>query len=137
MMDYRALFNASLARVTDATREAAFFDDFYRRFVAADPAIEAKFRDTDFAKQKQMLRESFQEMNHFCGSLQSNTYIITLARIHGSRGRDIPVHMFDIWLECLVATVKELDPEYTDSVELAWRIIMTPGIQFMKFYRDR
>lgn len=137
MVDYRAAFKASLARVTDGARQQSFFDGFYDRFIASDPEIEAHFQDTDFTKQKLMLRESLAEMKEFCDSLQSNPYIVTLARIHGVRGRNISVRMFDVWLDCLVATVKDIDPDCTESVELAWRIVMAPGIEFMKFYRDR
>jgi hypothetical protein len=89
------------------------------------------------AHQKQMLRESLAEMAEFARKRESNPYIVTLSRIHGARGRDIPVELYDVWLDCLVETVREHDPLASDNVALAWRIAMTPGIEFMKFYRAR
>jgi truncated hemoglobin YjbI len=137
VIDYVNEFHASFARVTEPGRCEPFFDRFYERFVAADERVAAKFRNTEMAHQKEMLRESLAQMVDFFLKHQSNPYLVTLARIHGVRGHDIPVDLYDLWLDCLVATVKEIDPEVTDAVQLAWRIVMSPGIEFMKFYRSR
>ena len=137
MVDYVVEFERSFARLNEADRSQLFFDRFYQRFFAADPRVADRFGATDMAHQKQMLRESLAEMAEFALTRQSNPYIVTLARIHGLRGRDIPVELYDLWLDCLVDCVREIDPEATDSVALAWRIVMGPGIEFMKFYRAR
>jgi truncated hemoglobin YjbI len=137
VVDYVDEFKSSFARVTERARCERFFDRFYGRFIGADEEVAAKFRKTDLAHQKEMLRESIAEMVDFFLKHASNPYLVTLARIHGVRGHDIPVRLYDLWLDCLVATVKEVDPKATESVELAWRIVMTPGIEFMKFYRSR
>jgi truncated hemoglobin YjbI len=137
MVDYVQEFHASYARVTDPERRQRFFDRFYARFFAADPLVPLKFRNTDLAHQKEVLRESLAEMCEFFERHASNPYIVTLARIHGPRGHDIPPRLYELWLDTLVETVREVDPEATASVELAWRIVMVPGIEFMKFYRDR
>jgi hemoglobin-like flavoprotein len=137
MVDYVVEFNRSFARVTEPARCERFFDRFYQRFMASDSQIAAKFARTDLARQKEMLRESLAQMVEFFLTHQSNPYIVTLARIHGVRGHDVAPEHYDLWLDCLVATVAEIDPAATDSVQLAWRIVMTPGIEFMKFYRTR
>ena len=137
MVDYVQEFTDSFARVTEPARCDGFLDDFYRRFFAADPIVPEKFSGTDLGHQKEMLRESLAEMVDFSLKHQSNPYLVTLARIHGGRGRDIPPRLYDLWLECLVEAVRSHDPKATDSVALAWRIVMAPGIEFMKFYRDR
>lgn len=40
-------------------------------------------------------------------------------------------------LDSLVDAVRANDPGATDGVALPWRIVMAPGIEFMKFYRTR
>ncbi|HEU5057295.1 MAG TPA: globin [Kofleriaceae bacterium] len=135
MVDYTLEFEKSFARVTDPALSERFFARFYQRFFAADPRVGVSFGATDMGHQQQMLRESLAEMAEFARTRASNPYIITLARVHGVRGRDIPVDLFDTWLDCLVDTVREIDPEATESVAAAWRIVMAPGIEFMKFYR--
>lgn len=137
MVDYIQEFEASFARVTEPGRCDHFLDRFYQRFLAADDIVAEKFRGTDLVHQKEMLRESLAEMFDFFLKHSSNPYIITLSRVHGVRGRDIPPRLYDVWLEALVATVLECDPKASDNVVLAWRIVMAPGIEFMKFYRSR
>jgi truncated hemoglobin YjbI len=132
-MNYKDLFQESLDRIQN--QKERFFDAFYARFVGSDPAVAAKFKNTDMERQKEMLRESFAEMGQFFVVPESNPYLLTLSRIHGPRGHDIPVAMYDRWLDCLVATVAEVDPEANQNTLLAWRIVMSPGIEFMKFYR--
>lgn len=137
MVDYVATFKESFSRVSGEARQKEFLDSFYDRFIAADEEVAAAFRETDMKHQKQMLQESLAEMMDFSVTHKSNPYLLTLARIHGARGRDISPHMFDLWLESLIASVREVDPECNDNVELSWRLVMAPGIEFMKFYRNR
>ena len=134
MVDYIQEFEQSFARVTEPGRCDRFLDRFYDEFILADPGIAEKFKDTDLTHQKEMLRESLAEMFDFFLKHKSNPDLVTLARIHGARGHGVPDRFYDTWLDCLVAAVRECDPKATDSVALAWRIVMAPGIEFMKFY---
>ena len=137
MVDYKTRFEASFARVSADALERQFFSIFYKRFLATDPAIAAMFAKTDMENQFDMLRESLAELKNFSLSLESNNYIVTLARIHGVRGRQVMPISYDEWLDALVETVREVDPECDLQVELAWRLVLSPGITFMKFYYDR
>jgi len=137
MVDYVATFNASLARVSDGGLKDSFLERFYERFVASDVAIAQKFCKTDMEHQKRMLGDSFAELREFSGTLQTNPYLIALARTHGIRGHDVAAAWYDRWLDALVQTVREVDPQANNNVELAWRIVMAPGIEFMKYYRDK
>ena len=137
VVDYKALFEASFARVSSDRCAQEFFAGFYRRFMGSSPTIAGMFASTDLPHQQQMLRESLTELKEFSTSLQSNNYIVTLARVHGIRGRDVSAESYDIWLDALVATVREDDPECGLQTELAWRLVLAPGIEFMKFYYDK
>jgi hemoglobin-like flavoprotein len=137
VVNYVQEFERSFARINEPARASEFFDRFYQRFLAADPSVAEKFGGTDMGHQKQMLRESLAELAEFALTRESNPYIVTLARVHGVRGRNIPDRLYDLWLDCLVETVREVDPEANDNVALGWRIVMSPGIEFMKFYRTR
>ena len=137
MIDYVQEFRASFARVTAPELCQRFLDRFYERFFAADPLVAYKFRNADLSHQKEMLRASLAEIADFFVTHRSNPYLLTLARIHGVRGHDIPTRLFELWLDALVATVAEVDPDATENVALAWRLAMVPGIEFMKFYRAR
>jgi hypothetical protein len=59
-----------------------------------------------------------------------------VAMRHSSKERDIAPELYEEWLESLVETVREFDLEFTDEVELSWRVVLSPGIAYMKFRHD-
>lgn len=132
MIDYLARFDASMARCTARNRGADFIEGFYQRFMAADPAIAEKFSATDFARQREMLRESLTEMRAFYTEHTRTPYLAALGKIHGRAGRDIEPRLYDLWLDSLCATVAEHDVDHDDDTGVAWRIVLAPGIAFMK-----
>lgn len=137
MVDYLAEFEASLARIHAPELAQTFYERFYERFISSDKRIEKMFAHTDMSHQVGMLRQSLSELKEFSTSLKSNNYIVTLARIHGIRGRQISPDSYDSWLNALVATIAEIDPECDLQTQLAWRLVLSPGIEFMKFYYDK
>lgn len=50
---------------------------------------------------------------------------------------DIAPRLYDLWLETLIDTARDFDEQFDEEVELAWRLVLTPGIVYMKFYYDR
>lgn len=110
----------------------SFFDRFYELFLASDPAVPPMFEATDFERQKAALRHMltavvmFDDGNEF--GAQS---LARVARSHGPEGLDVPKHLYDRWLECLVQTVREHDPLFGPAVEEAWRRVTTRSIAFV------
>ncbi len=136
-MSYERIFDKSFDRVSAQTcggRE--FFQAFYERFLDASPEVRAKFRDTDMAHQRRMLKKSFFSLVAFYASGSVDNILERIALNHGVHGLDIPPRLYDLWLECLVETVREFDPGFEDDVELAWRLVLSTGITYMKFKYD-
>ncbi|MDZ7669009.1 MAG: globin domain-containing protein [Gammaproteobacteria bacterium] len=124
---YRRLFGGDVA----AGQSDPFFAAFYRRFLA-DPDIAAMFRDTDMDRQVVMLRKSFFHLAGFYVTNAPSGELERVAQIHTRLG--ITSAHYDQWLDCLVATVAEFDPDCDHATELAWRWALTPGVTFMKLY---
>jgi hypothetical protein len=40
-------------------------------------------------------------------------------------------------METLIATLRRFDADCDDATELAWRLVMAPGIVYMKFHYER
>ena len=123
-------FEQSLRRC-DADPE--FLDIFYDRFLASSPKVKSKFADTDFHRQKRLLRASF-----YLILLASEDptdgperYLGHLAARHSTRDLDVGAELYDLWLDSLLASVKECDPEYNPEVEAAWEKMMGIGIDFL------
>jgi len=133
-MSYERIFDESFDRVSDhVCGERGFFEAFYERFLAASPKVRDKFRDTDMARQQRMLRKSFFSLVAFYASGSVDNILERIARNHGAHGLDIEPALYDLWLECLIDTVREFDPAFEDDVELAWRLVLSSGITYMKF----
>ena len=135
---YGQIFNDSFERVlgADGNREH-FFGLFYEIFVKCDPQIAKKFKNTDMDRQKSVLRRSLFHMMNFFATKESGDYLKTLGVKHSKAVNDITPEMYDLWLDAMVESLRECDPEYSPTVELAWRVVLAPGISYMKFHYDR
>lgn len=124
-------FNDSLAR---CLRNDQFFQRFYEVFLDSSPEVRAKFQNTDFRKQRRMLQTSFYMLVEYIALdwPECRAYLERIAATHSKQGRNIPPHLYDFWLESLLRTVQENDPQYSSEVEAAWRFMMGAGIAFLK-----
>ncbi len=133
MENYRRSLNLSYQRAISPDFEG-FFKHFYNKLINTDPQIAALFSNTDMDRQVKMLMQSMTHITSFAATMESNAEINKIATIHGKDKLNLPTEMYDTWLECLIDTVKEHDPEFNSQVETAWRIIMSPGLEYMKSF---
>lgn len=138
MKDYRALFHDSHLRlVNDRDEYRDFLAAFYERFVAASPAAAAHFEGTDMVRQRRMLARSLTEIIEFSETGVASDYLRQVAQRHSRDERDVGPELYRTWLDCLVATMRDFQPEADDETELAWRVVLTPGVAYMRFRYDR
>ena len=114
----------------------AFFDAFYAAFMATSPQIAEKFRGTDMARQKYMLRVSLDHMVYFAIDRQETEAMARVAAVHSRAGANITADLYDLWLDSLLATVARFDPAYDSHVDAAWRQALAPGIAYMRARYD-
>jgi len=116
-----------------------FFDRFYDRFLASSPAVREKFANTDFVRQKRALRASLHLLllaarNDGGGP---DAYLREIAGRHGAGQLEIGAELYDLWLDSLLTTVRECDPDSGPDVEKAWEAVMMIGIQYLCRNYDR
>lgn len=107
-----------------------FFDDFYDTFVSSSPRIAEQFRSTDMAKQKNLLRIGLRHLIDFYHDPtdQSVQAVEDIGESHSKTMMDIHPELYAIWLDALMNTVKEHDPNYTEALGEQWRTAMGHGI---------
>ena len=131
-MEERALeiVDSSLQR---CAREPRFFDRFYEKFLASSPTVRERFAKTNFVRQKRALRGSLWMMLLAAEDEAKgpDRYLRPLADLHSSRQLDIGAELYDLWLDCLLETVGECDPEHNPEVRAAWEQVMMVGIHYM------
>ena len=124
------LFNDSLERCTG---RPGFLDRFYELFMASSEEVAAKFKHTDFRKQKKALRVSLYKMMLVReGNAGADVDLERLAQLHSRRQLDVRPELYELWLDRLIQAVREFDPLFSGESEKAWRNVMRPGIEFMK-----
>ena len=112
--------------------DAGFFDTFYELFLVKSEEIPPLFANTDFEKQKQMIRLSVRMMIRLGeGRPETRQAIEKLGELHSSRNLNIRLELYQLWLDVLCECVERYDPDYTPELEGKWRDTMKPGIDLM------
>jgi len=136
-MSFEQIYDKSYERIVNRwINEKDFFEAFYDNFFASSKEIQQAFANTDMSKQKIMLKKSFYSLLVFYGSNQADDYIKKIAIAHDKRHLNIRPKLYDIWLDALIKTLSTYDDEFCQDVELAWRLILSSGITYMKFKYD-
>ena len=121
------------ASVTRCLESPSFIKDFYDRFTGTSEEIRAKFRDTNFVRQHRAMADSLMVMAVAVQGGRDNLArhaLRPLAQRH--KEMDIGAWMYDVWLDCMVQTVRTHDPQFSDAVERAWRETLAPTIEYMR-----
>lgn len=131
------LFNDSYEYVIDIANDSnKFFLRFYEIFADCSSEIAEKFRHTDIEKQSAVLKKSISFMINFYINPQANDFMKKISKMHDKNHLNIKPSLYQYWLDALIKTVEEYYPGYNAQVELAWRIVLSPGIAFMQHYYD-
>ena len=121
------LANASYARCQKAPE---FFRAFYNRFLASDPTVPPYFATTRFDKQEKLLQHGLSMLLIY--ARRSNPNLLNrLVERHGPGDLNIPARLYPVFLESLLATVKEFDEACDPAVLEAWRAALQPGVALM------
>lgn len=129
MSDITDTFHQSYVRCTSVP---IFLDLFYERFIYSSDEIAKKFASTEFRRQKTILALSFKMlMRSYDGDEAADDYLHFLADRHSVSDLDIDPEFYELWLDALLSTVEQTDPQYSPEIEKAWRTVMQYGIDVM------
>ncbi len=141
MSNYQQLFDESYTRVVGqgvgiTKKGEQFFSRFYAYFFERSDEIKRKFKDTDMESQVGILQKSMYHMISFYVLHTDHEFLRRIATTHNQSHYDIKPEYYDHWLEALISTVGELDPQFDRETELAWRLAVTPGILYLKMHYE-
>ena len=110
-----------------------FFSRFYEVFLDSSPNIKDKFKNTNFKKQIQIIKKSLYQLTMAATEIQdARAELERISITHGRNELNIEPYMYDLWLTCLLQTVKEYDTAWTPEVEKSWRNMFEPYIEILK-----
>jgi len=108
----------------------AFFQAFYRRLLGSNPAFPPMFAKTDFQRQHKLLQHGLGLLLIFA-KRRNPSLLARIADRHSGHDLNIlPAH-YPNFVDSLVATAREFDPQFSPAIEEAWRRSVAPGITFM------
>ncbi|MGL4476380.1 MAG: globin [Shewanella sp.] len=134
MKDYNAIFNASYERITKRYYDE-FIEIFYYKLTSKCPDIKSRIEALDMNTQRHVFKHSLAYMVYFSSVRVSDDDLTKLAIRHQTMG--IKDCQFPLWLDAFVETLPQVDSRYTDDDADAWRIILSPSIEFMKCISHR
>lgn len=112
----------------------AFIAAFYVNLIASDEEIRKKFERVDMEAQTDNLARAivmsflFADKNH-----QTAARTMDLVReSHNRHHLDIQPHLYDIWLQCLIDTVREHDPQADEELLQDWHDVMSVSIEHIR-----
>ncbi len=134
MKDYLTFFRESYDRaMANESHPDEFLEAFYDNFMSKSDAIALQFAATDMQRQKKMLAMSLQHMVDFSVQRLASDDLRRIAERHSVTQLDVDPGFYDLWLDSLIETVHLFDVGFTEEIELAWRVVLAPGIAYMKF----
>lgn len=125
------IFNESYDRAV-APNSPKFFARFYQILAASDTRIEILLSEMPIARQERNLAFSLLNLVSYGATGNGRAGLTDLAAIFGGDREIVPAEFYDVWLACLLETVRELDRRYSDQVGAAWTQLVSPGLEHLR-----
>jgi hemoglobin-like flavoprotein len=110
-----------------------FFPAFYRNFFASLPEAKPLFAKTNLEKQHKLIEHAIKILLIFPQQAPGEPTLLTrLAEKHGKAELGINPAWYPAFLESLVFTASQFDPEFTPGIGAAWREALQPGMDYMR-----
>jgi len=110
-----------------------FFACFYRNFFRACPQAEPLFAKTDFPRQHKLLQHAIGLLLIFPLQAPADSSLLDrVAERHSQRDLGIEPAFYPAFVDSLIQTAREHDPEFSDDTERAWRQAVAPGVAYMQ-----
>lgn len=115
------ILNAFQLSLNRCGANPVFLDRFYEVFLGSSPKVRAMFEHTNFYRQKRALQASLHAMLlHIRNNgATGDPYLLEVAQRHSRGQLNVGAELYDLWLDSLLATVRECDPECTPEVMAA------------------
>lgn len=110
-----------------------FLDNFYEIFLDSHPEIRPRFANTDFVKQKDLLRHGLMSVLMFAeGQPSARTCLERIRSTHSREKMAISPDLYPHWIQSLMKAVSKSDPKFDQDLEANWRKVIAPAIEFIQ-----
>ncbi|MDH5428129.1 MAG: globin [Nitrospirota bacterium] len=121
-----------------AALKPEFFDRFYAIFLGSNPSFKPMFQNTDFNKQKQLLKTGVAMMiSHLEGKPVGTMTLNRIGESHSKKRLNIQPALYQYWIDSLVAAAKECDSQWTLDIERSWQKALRAGVDYITEQYDK
>tara|TARA_B100000287_G_C20060707_1_gene554288 strand:- start:24 stop:452 length:429 start_codon:yes stop_codon:yes gene_type:complete len=111
-----------------------FFDTFYKKILDSNPKIAPMFSNTDFEKQKDLLRKSIIYVITYADKPNSHfaqQKLFEVGTIHSISNINVPPELYPYWSKSLIDTIAEFDPQFSLELEQQWYLVVEPALDLL------
>lgn len=131
--DYEEIFNQSYWRVhKNAIGDVPFVDAFLENLVRSSPEVADRMARGDTERFRSALTLGIVHLASFRATGQADSVLAGIAKRQSRTGRDIAPHLYEFFLQALLQTVEQYDPDFSPDVRKAWEVMLRPGLEYMK-----
>lgn len=129
----KAMSDRARASYERCCAEPDFIPAFYRNFFAVCPEARPRFAHTDFRRQHNLLRHALSLLLLFPTKPdpEARNLLRRVAERHGRNDLAIDPSLYAPFVDSLVTTVGQYDPDYSAEIEAAWRGTVAKGVDYM------
>jgi hemoglobin-like flavoprotein len=110
----------------------AFYDTVYGNFLGKSSEVRRLFANTDFTRQKLLLRSAVTLMVRFqLPDPQAQELFKSVGRTHSRSGYDVDPSLYGLWLDSVLESVEKHDPQASPEIADAWRAYLQDGIDMI------
>ena len=114
--------------------KAGFLDSFYDLFIRSSPKIEVMFLKTDFAKQKELLRDGLALIFMFARDQESalvKDKLTHIGMIHSRNRVNVHPELYELWIASLMGALAMYDVQFNSKLEAEWRQVLRPTLDYL------
>lgn len=110
-----------------------FLDAFYDAFLESGPQVKPLFANTDFSKQKNLLKQGLSMMIMVGSDSEfAKSMIAKLATRHDHTHLNISPDLYRLWEQSLLSTIEKFDNEFNPELKKVWFKFITHTTEIMK-----
>jgi hemoglobin-like flavoprotein len=110
-----------------------FFASFYRNFFTTRPDVKPLFAKTDFRRQHNLLRHALSLLLIYPNKpeAEARSLLRRVAERHSRTDLAIDPALYEPFVDALIVTVQQYDPDFSPQIEAAWRTTVEQGVEYM------
>lgn len=110
-----------------------FLGRFYDIFLGSHPDIAPHFKNTDFTRQKELIRHGIScVIMYSSGQFTGQSCLTRIRKSHSKNELNIDPKYYGYWEASLLQTIKEFDRELTPETEEGWKEVITIATDYIK-----